>query len=282
MIYLTKFHQEIRTSSSLPLLVEGDDGIQYVIKLRGGADGAIANIVEWLSLKLARLIQIPTLKPKLLIVDTDLVKQVRNSETRDILEKSIGINFGTVYIKNAKIFHHQDISQIDNSLKTNIFLYDVFLLNIDRTLNNTNMLYDAQNKLYCFDYTSSMTMRFVLKNNTYKYSEIFGKQIKKHPFYQDDISIDEFITKIESISPETILDIIQEIPDTWLLQLNQENDCHQIVNVIWNHLVERINQVELIGENLQSLKSIKLETEEELKSRASKNKQSFIDKFGKL
>ena len=82
MIYLTKFHQEIRTSSSLPLLVEGDDGIRYVIKLRGGADGAIANIVEWLSLKLARLIQIPTLKPKFLIVDTDLVKQVRNSETR--------------------------------------------------------------------------------------------------------------------------------------------------------------------------------------------------------
>ena len=123
-----------------------------------------------------------------------------------------------------------------------------------------------------------MTMRFVLKNNTYKYSEIFGKQIKKHPFYQDDISIDEFRTKIESISPETILDIIQEIPDTWLLQLNQENDCHQIVNVIWNNLVERINQVGLIGENLQSLKSIKLETEEELKTRVSKNKQLFIDK----
>ncbi|MCJ8279028.1 MAG: hypothetical protein MJK14_03555 [Rivularia sp. ALOHA_DT_140] len=281
MIYLRKFHQEIRTSSSLPLLVEGDDGIQYVIKLRGGADGAIANIIEWLSLKLAQLIQIPALTPKLLVVDTDLVKQVRNSETRDILEKSIGINFGTVYIENAKIFHHQDISQIDNSLKTKIFLYDLFLLNIDRTLKSPNMLYDVQNQLFCFDYTSSMTVRFVLKNITYKYSDILGKQIKKHPFYKEEISVDDFVSQIESIQAQSILDIIQEIPETWLLQLNKGNDCHQIVNVIWNNLVERINQVGFIGENLQSLKSIKLETEEELKTRVSRNKQSFIDKFGK-
>lgn len=42
---------------------------------------AIANIIEWLSLQFAQLIQIPALTPKLLIVDTDLVQQVDNAET---------------------------------------------------------------------------------------------------------------------------------------------------------------------------------------------------------
>ena len=127
-------------------------------------------------MQFARLIQIPGLTPKLLILDADLVQQVDNAETRDIVEKSIGINFGTVYIENAKIFDRQDISRINDNLKSNIFLYDLFLLNIDRTFNNPNMIYDCKNQLLCFDYTSSMMMRFVLMNLSHKYSDAFGKQ----------------------------------------------------------------------------------------------------------
>ncbi|MEM7713686.1 MAG: HipA family kinase [Cyanobacteria bacterium P01_A01_bin.68] len=282
MINLTKFYQEIRNSSSLPLLVEGDDGVKYVIKLRGGADGAIANIIEWLSLQFARLIQIPALTPELLIVDADLVQQVDNAETRDIVEKSIGINFGTIYIENAKIFDPQDVSKIDDRLKSSIFLYDLFLLNIDRTFNNSNMIYDCQNQLLCFDYTSSMMVRFVLMNLSHKYSDAFGKQIKKHPFYHDQLSVDHFVTRVDSVSSESILEIIKEIPDTWLTQLNLGNDFHHIHNTILNNLLERINQVRFMDENLKLLKNISLESEEQRKVRVYRNKQLFIDKFGKL
>lgn len=282
MIHLTKFYQEIRTSSSLPLLVEGDDEIKYVIKLRGGADGAIANIIEWLSLQFARLIEIPTLIPKLLIIDENLAQQVENTETREIIEKSIGINFGTVYIENSRLFQYQDIYKIDNHLKEKIFLYDLFLLNIDRSLKNTNMLFCQQNQLFCFDYTSSMAMRFILKNINQKYSDTLGKQIKRHPFYDDEISVNNFIQKIESISPEKIFDIIKEIPDTWLSQLNIGNDYNEIVNVIWNNLLHRIKDIHFIDDNLKLLKNIQIESEEEGKMRASRNKQLFIDNFGKL
>ena len=282
MIHLKKFYQEIRNSSSLPLLVEGDDGIKYVIKLRGGADGAIANIIEWLSLQFARLIKIPALTPKLLVVDNDLVHQLDNAETRDIVEKSIGVNFGTVYVENAILFKPEDISRIDNHLKANIFLHDLFLLNIDRTLKNPNMIYDTQNQLLCFDYTSSMTMRFALTNVTHKFSDSFGKQIKKHPFYDDEISVDDFVARVESISPESLLDMIKEIPELWLTQLNLRNDIYQISKIILNNLLERINNVSFIHDDLKSLRNIQIESEQERQIRVKRNQQSFTDKFRKL
>jgi len=39
MIKVEKLHKEIRTGSSLPLVVGGSDGKKYVVKLRGSGDG---------------------------------------------------------------------------------------------------------------------------------------------------------------------------------------------------------------------------------------------------
>ena len=45
------------------------------------------------------------------------------------------------------------------------------------------------------------------------------EQIKKHPFYDDQLSVDDFVARVESVSPESILEIIKEIPDTWLTDI---------------------------------------------------------------
>ena len=67
-----------------------------------------------------------------------------------------------------------------------------------------------------------------------------------------------------------------------LTQLNLGNDFHQIHKTILNNLLERINQVRFIDKNLKSLKNISLESEEQRKVRVYRNKQLFIDKFGKF
>ena len=75
MIKVAEFYQEIRAGSSLPLIVGGSDGHKYVIKLRGSGEGILANVVEFLSLNLGRLAQIPVLEPVCLWVEADFAKK---------------------------------------------------------------------------------------------------------------------------------------------------------------------------------------------------------------
>jgi len=87
MIKIVEFYKEIRAGSSLPLIVGGSDGHKYVIKLRGSGEGVLANVVEFLSLKLGRLAQIPVLEPVCLFVETDFAKKANDPEIGELLNR---------------------------------------------------------------------------------------------------------------------------------------------------------------------------------------------------
>jgi len=139
VIRAVRFYEEIRKGSSLPLLIGGDDGNSYVVKLNGAGDGVLSNVVEWVASKLGALMQIPVLQPVFVVIDANLAGQAGDPETRELLERSVGINLGTPYLPDAATYSAEYASSIDDVLRQQIFLFDLFLINIDRTGVNPNM-----------------------------------------------------------------------------------------------------------------------------------------------
>ena len=267
----------------MPLIVGGSDKFKYVVKLRGSGDGVLANVVEMLSIKLGRLLKIPTLQPEFLIIDKSFIKEVKDQDPEivELLERSLGINFGMRYLEDVTPLNEQNSSGIDNDLKSDIFLYDLFLLNIDRSPKNTNMIV-KENKLWCLDYSSSVTMMSVVNGKTFQREEDFLKEIKRHPFYKNEIVANNFIEKLKSIEDKTICDLVEELPEEWVHQLNAGNRVREMRRMISLNLIDKKSEAELLKTRLEILRALKIETEEERKLRLLKNKKAFEEKLERV
>jgi len=280
MIEITKYSNEIRLGSSLPLIVGGNDNNRYVVKLNGSGDGVIANAIEWLSTKLGRLLEIPVLEPELLEIGSRLIEKDWDPEIIELINKSVGLNFGTRYEEGTSPYSENSRINFSEKLEDDIFLYDLFLLNIDRSAKNPNMI--CRNfKLWCLDFSSSITMRSSIDGIDYQ-ERIFLPHMKKHPFYRDLINADDFTRRIKKIQDKDIYDIMDEIPEVWLQQIDSERNAGQLRRLIGNRLIEKIEKVAILTGRLEILKKLKTETEAERKSIALNNRNTFKRKYGRL
>jgi hypothetical protein len=217
MIRAVRFHEEIRRSSSLPLLIGGEDGNRYVVKLNGAGDGVLSNVVEWVASKLGEMLQIPVMQPAFVAIEANLAEQTGDPETRELLERSVGINLGTPYLPDAITYSARYASNIDDVLRQQIFLFDVFLINVDRTEVNPNMVVH-NGKLWCLDYSSAMEIRSAINDEPYR-EHVILKQLKRHPFYRANLMPYEFINRLEKIPDSRIHNIVDGIPVEWINQL---------------------------------------------------------------
>jgi len=277
MIKVIEFYKEIRAGSSLPLIVGGSDGHKYVVKLRGSGDGVLANIVEFLSLQLGRLAQIPVLEPALLWIETGLDQKAGDPEIKELLARSVGINLATKYIEGASIYHEQSPLVIDAEQKDNIFLYDLFLLNIDRNAKNSNMIFN-RGGLWCLDYAAAVTMRTVITGKSHKELALL-KEIKRHLFYRNHINAYSFIRRLKEIPDNKIGGMIEELPKEWLGGLNMTKETKSVIS---KRLIEEKNNAAVLLKRLDMLRILRRETEEEWRLRTLQNKQAFEQKFGRL
>ena len=277
MIKAVEFYQEIRAGSSLPLIVGGSDGKKYVAKLRGSGEGVLANVVEFLSLELGRLAQIPVLQPACLLIETNFAQKTNDPEIRELLERSAGINFATKYVETASVCNGQHTPVMVPEIKDNIFLYDLFLLNIDRNAGNPNIIFNRDG-LWCLDFASAVTMRNVIIGKSYKELALL-KEMKRHLFYRDHINAYSFIRKFKEIPDSSMNDITDELPEEWLGALHMTKETKSRLS---KRLIEEKNNVATLLKRLDMLRILRLETEEERHVRTLQNKQTFEQKFGKL
>ena len=277
MIKVVEFYKEIRAGSSLPLIVGGSDGQKYVVKPRGSGEGTLANIAEFLSLQLGRLAQIPVLEPVCLWIEADFAKKASDPEIRELLAKSAGINLGTKYVEAASVYHETRAPLMAPEMKDHIFLYDLFLLNIDRNASNPNLIFNHDG-LWCLDYASAVTMRNVVTGNGHK-EFVLLKEIKRHLFYRENIDAYSFIRKFREIPDSSIIEVIDELPEEWLAALKMVKVNKSLIN---KKLIEEKNNVAVLLKRLDMLKILRLETEEERGLRTLRNRQAFEQKFGKL
>lgn len=280
MIRAVRFFEEIRRGSSLPVLVGGDDGNKYVVKLNGAGDGVLANAVEFVTSKLAGLLEIPVLPTVLLELDERFGENARDQETVELVAKSAGINLGTLYLDGALVFTEQNARGLDDSLKRRIFFFDLFVLDVDRSHKNPNMLWHRET-FWSLDYSSAMDIRSAITGTAFK-EHVLLKQLKRHPFYNDHLSPYAFIKKLASVPDRSILEIVEALPESWLSALRLEKNLDVTKAMIAERLLRKKSSGMALRDRLDLLRVLKLETEAELESRALENKRAFEMKYGKL
>jgi hypothetical protein len=135
--YLNAF----REGGSLPGLVETDDGRLFVVKLRGAGQGTRALVAELLAGELARALGLPVPEIALVSIEPGFGATERDEEVRDLLRASAGVNLGLELLPGAMMFDPAARDAVDDELASRTVALDAFVMNVDRTARNPNLLW---------------------------------------------------------------------------------------------------------------------------------------------
>ena len=137
---ITRYVTPLREGSSLPALVEADDGHEYVAKFRGAGHGAKALIAELVVGEVGRALGLPVPELVLLELPKEIARGESHAEIRDLLGWSTGLNIGLGFIPGALA---PDISRPPSEgpeWAADVVWFDALTINPDRTPRNANLV----------------------------------------------------------------------------------------------------------------------------------------------
>jgi hypothetical protein len=221
-IQVIRYVTPLREGGSLPAIVEGDDEFLYVLKFRGAGQGAKALNAELIGGELARKAGFKVPEIVFAELDPQYGKSEPDEEIQDLLKASAGLNLGLHYLSGS-ITYDPVAFKVDPLLASKIVWLDAFLMNVDRTARNTNMLV-WHNELWLIDHGASLYFHHSWDNWEEQSIKPFI-QIKDHvllPFASMMEEADGFMRS--RINDENITEIVSSVPEGWL----NENEPRQV------------------------------------------------------
>lgn len=138
-VNVIRYVTPLREGGSLPAIAEADDGFMYVIKFRGAGQGIKALIAELIGGEIARAAGLKIPEIVFAQLDPAFGRTEPDEEIQDLLKASTGLNLGLHYLKSALAFDPV-ADKVDGLLASKIVWLDYLLMNVDRTVKNTNLL----------------------------------------------------------------------------------------------------------------------------------------------
>jgi hypothetical protein len=134
----TRYVTPLREGGSMPGLVEADDDGLYVLKFRGAGQGPKALAAELVAGEVGRTLGLPV--PELVFVELDpaLGAAEPDREIQELIAASGGTNLGMDFLPGALPF--TPARPPGPELAADIVWFDAFVLNVDRTPRNPNLL----------------------------------------------------------------------------------------------------------------------------------------------
>ncbi|MFW5812951.1 MAG: HipA family kinase [Fibrobacterota bacterium] len=269
-----KLLREFRNGSSLPVLIQTEAEDLYVVKWFETGEGPVECLSDWICLNLAEALGIPVPDFSLIEVPSDLSEQVTDSELRELIFRNQGLNLGLKYLENAEEYSTGKHCEISPELKNRIFLFDLLLLNIDRTDRNPNMLCSA-NQIYCIDFSASAEIRNLVVG------EVLSEEgclpiIRRHPFYNPEPGS---LSGTE-VNSDILYKITRDIPENW-------RSCVQTPEKLKEELVFGLQKLltrpqNILRRRLDLLKEIPLEAEWSMKQKRVQNREDFLRRHNLL
>jgi hypothetical protein len=151
----TSYVTPLREGGSLPAIVEADDLGTYVVKFRGAGQGPRSLVAELIAGEAGRALGL--LVPELVYVELDaaLGRNEPDYEIRSLLRASVGLNLGLDYLPGSMAFEALAARRVDAELASAIVWFDAYVMNVDRTARNTNML-TWHKRLYLIDHGAAL------------------------------------------------------------------------------------------------------------------------------
>lgn len=203
----------------MPAIVEGDDEFLYVLKFRGAGQGAKALNAELIGGELARIAGLKVPEIVFAELDPQYGRSEPDEEIQDLLKASAGLNLGLHYLSGS-ITYDPVAYKTDPLLASKIVWLDAFLMNVDRTARNTNMLV-WHNELWLIDHGASLYFHHSWDNWEEQSTKPFI-QIKEHVLLPVASMVEEADTFMRSrFNKEIIERVVSLIPSSWLKE-NEE------------------------------------------------------------
>jgi hypothetical protein len=213
-IQVVRYVTPLREGGSLPAIVEGDDGFLYVLKFRGAGQGAKALNAELIGGEIARAAGFRV--PELVFAELDPAygRSEPDEEIQDLLKASAGLNLGLHFLSGS-ITYDPVSFRIDPQLASRIVWLDAFLMNVDRTVRNTNMLVWKE-QLWLIDHGAALYFHHSWDNWEEQSVKPFI-QVKDHVLLPLATEMEEADAFMKSrITPGLIGEIVSMIPEGWL------------------------------------------------------------------
>ena len=235
---LTRYIAPLREGGSLPALAEASDGFRYAVKLKGAGHGTKSLISELIGGMVAKAFKFKV--PEYVLLDLSPLFGITepDQEIQDLLRKSEGINVGLHFLDNAFTFDPA-VNQIDNLTASKIVWLDAFLVNVDRTRQNPNMMI-WNKELWLIDHGASLYFHHSDKDPEIAALDPFP-YIKTHALlpYADRIEEADKLMR-QAITPRTLNKIVDLIPDEWLREEGSDENIEQRRQIYKTFLTKRL------------------------------------------
>lgn len=214
-VEVVQYMQPLREGGSLPAIVQADDDLLYVLKFRGAGQGTKALMAELIGGLLAKAMGLNMPELVFMNLDDSFSKTEPDEEIQDLLKFSVGLNLGLHFLSGA-ITYDPLVSVADPLSASKVVLLDSMIMNIDRTVKNTNLL-NWNKELWLIDHGASLYFH----HNWDTWDRYIGStfpSIKDHVLLAKAEKLDEAAAQIkQSISKDLILNIVSLIPEDWLM-----------------------------------------------------------------
>jgi hypothetical protein len=206
----------LREGGSLPAIIEADDDGMYVLKFRGAGQGPKALIAELVAGEIARASGLPVPEIVFVELDPELARTEPDPEIQHLIRESAGLNLALDYLPGSVMFDPV-AEKPDAALSSAIVWFDAFVANVDRTPRNTNMLI-WHRKLWLIDHGAALYFHHAWNSFPERSRDPFPL-IKEHVLLQLAGSLNEADSQMKArLTPDIIADIVELIPDAWLME----------------------------------------------------------------
>lgn len=238
-VTIMRYMQPLREGGSLPALAEADDGFKYVVKFKGGGHGVKTLIAELIGGEIARALGLKV--PELVFAELDegFGRTEGDEEIQDLLMASKGLNIGLHFLSGA-FTYDPVVTKPDPLLASKIVWLDSFITNVDRSVQNTNML-TWNKELWLIDHGSCLYFHYRWDGWEAKATGPF-QDIKDHVLLPQAAQL-EAVDQVcrELMNDKKIREIVQMIPDEWLTWEKRDETPDQLRNIYFSFLSRRLN-----------------------------------------
>ena len=215
-IRATRYVTPLREGGSLPAIVEADDDGLYVLKFRGAGQGPLALLAELVAGEIGRHLGLRIPELVLVEVDSALGRNEPDQEIRDLLLASAGLNLALDFLPGATMFDPAAGDIADPKTASLAVWFDAFVLNVDRTPRNPNLL-RWHRELYFIDHGAALYFHHNWSARERLVDSPFAA-IRDHLLLPWATQLEAAAsTADERLNSGAFTAILEQVPDAWLL-----------------------------------------------------------------
>jgi hypothetical protein len=213
---ITRYGTPLREGSSLPALVEADDGGEYVVKFRGAGHGEKALVAELVVGEIGRALGLPVPEIVLATLPGEIARAESHDEIRDLLGWSVGLNLGLAFVPGALAYDVTRAPVEGASWAAEVVWFDALTINPDRTPRNANLVVGS-GRTWLIDHGSALYVHHAWTDPDAHARRPFDR-IVEHVLLPFAYSLGEADTRLAGrLEPPTVDAIVDSIPDEWLV-----------------------------------------------------------------